>query len=162
MRTALAAILLLSLPTLVVASPAQAHEATALDAPPGATSDTGPSGLWFWTKPEVVVLTPVVTLRPGTPRTTEPATLQVGPLREGYLDWTADMPSAVVGCRLGKPVYGPKLLGFVTSPVEVPGYCTIRSTSNSQWTTEWHASLLEADSVVGVRLGLARGDGSFR
>jgi hypothetical protein len=114
---------------------------------------SGIAGTWTWTYPAAAIDGPVPT-EASIARSTEPGILNLGPT--GH--WTVDLPSAIVGCDDGKPVYSPKAAQTTIAQTFPDGSCVLYTFSSGQYVPLWRAG-----KPVGiVSAGPFRGSGDFR
>lgn len=112
------------------------------------------SGAWTWTYPTVSLADDTPMSGPGLHRQ-ESGTLQVGP---GAGQWTVELPSAVLGCDGGQPVYAPKASGTPLVTLTPDGTCRLFVYNDGQYGATW----VMRERAGSTSAGPMRGQGTFR
>lgn len=124
------------------------------------SSRPGFEGTWRWSEPHVLVAAQGVWLRPNFVTSFERGHLEIGPNYGTYVDWTVDLPSALIGCRGGQPTYAPKVNNATYADVYLSGTCVL-NVSGNKLLPDWQASTVSLNGPATVRAGPMRGEGVF-
>lgn len=114
---------------------------------------SGITGTWTWTYPSIALSGPLP-YQAAIVQSNEPATLNLGP--NGH--WTVDMPSALLGCADGKPMYSPKVAQVAIVQTFPDGSCRLYYFDNGHYVPVWQMGRA-ADPL---QAGPFRGNGDFR
>jgi hypothetical protein len=119
-----------------------------------AQADAGIAGTWTWTYPSVALPPDAVPSSGRGVERQESGTLALGP---GSGQWVVELPSALVGCDAGRPIYTPKAGQTAVVQTFPDGTCRLYVISNGHYFPIWNSGR----AVQGAQVGAFRGEGDF-